>query len=163
MLVSIVDLPGQTGPSFSLSPVNAPSSRSPAPSLATGERVGSRADYGKLAAFALAELADSLACPCAAIVARTIRPDSPDAPALWHAVSVTVRGMATHDFRRHDQRACAKAADALTSSDPIDAALILARAAGEELSEWHSRVTRDMASAKVERSAPGIAQGPVTP
>lgn len=158
MLVSIVDLPGQTGPSFSLSPVNAPSSRSPAPSLATGERVGSRADYGKLAAFALAELADSLACPCAAIVARTAT-----TPEQWHAVSVTIRGAATHDFRRHDQKACAKAADALGSSDPIDAALILARAAGEELTEWHSRVTRDMASAKVERSAQGIAPGPVTP
>ena len=156
MLVSIV---GQSGPPLSsLPPVNAPSGRSSAPSLATGERVGSRADYGKLAAFALAELCESLACPCAAIVARTAT-----TPEHWHAVSVTVRGMATHDFRRHDQRACAKAADALGSSDPIDAALILARAAGEELTEWHSRVTRDMASAKVERSAQGIAQGPVTP
>ncbi len=156
--MSIVDLPGQSSPSFSLSPINAPSGRSPAPSLATGERVGSRADYGKLAAFALAELADSLACPCAAIVARTAT-----TPEHWHAVSVTIRGAATHDFRRHDQRACAKAADALGSSDPIDAALILARAAGEELADWHARVTRDMASAKVQGTAQGIAQGSVTP
>ena len=160
--MSIVDLPGQFGQSDQsgppLSPVNAPSGRSPAPSLATGERVGSRADYGKLAAFALAELADSLACPCAAIVARIA-----SAPEQWHAVSVTIRGAATHDFRRHDQRACAKAADALGSNDPIDAALILARAAGEELSEWHSRVTRDMASARVQGIAQGAARGPVTP
>ena len=151
MLVSIV---GQSGPPFSLSPVNAPSGRSPAPSLATGERVGSRADYGKLAAFALAELCESLACPCAAIVARTAT-----TPEQWHAVSVTVRGMATHDFRRHDQRACAEAARSLSRGEAIDAALILARAAGEELADWHARVTRDMASAKVERNA----QGPVTP
>ena len=40
-------------PPFSLSSA---SHRSPPASLATGERVGSRADYGKLAAFALAEL-----------------------------------------------------------------------------------------------------------
>lgn len=135
-----------SSPPFSLSDA---SRRSPAPSLATGERVGTRADYGKLAAHAIADLADSLGCPCAGIVARMAgRSGSFDA--LWRAVAKTVRGMATHDYRRHDQKACAEAACSLSRGEPIEAALFLSRLNGEELADWHARVTGEMVSAKAQ-------------
>lgn len=140
--------PVKPGPPFSLSSA---SHRSPPASLATGERVGSRADYGKLAAFALAQLCDSLGCPCAAIVARMAgRSGSFDS--LWRAVATTIRGMATHDFRRHDQRACAEAACSLSRGEPIEAALLLSRLNGEELNDWHARVTAEMSSARFDRT-----------
>ncbi len=122
----------------------------PTPSLATLERTGSRADYGKLAAFSTAQLCDSLGCPCAAIVARgaVLLDDRASLGILWRAVATTVRGMATHDHRRHDQRACAEAACSLSRGEPIEAALFLSRLNGEELNDWHARVSAEMASAR---------------
>lgn len=136
--------PGQSGPPFSLSDA---SHRSPPASLATGERVGSRADYGKLAAFALAQLCDSLGCPCAAIVARVA-----GTPEEWRAVATTIRGMATRDDRRHDQKACAEAAGALSRGEPIEAALLLSRLNGESLNDWHARVTAEMSGSRFDRT-----------
>lgn len=130
--------------------------RSP-PSLATLERPGSRADYGKLAAFALAELCDSLGCPCAAIVARIAQ-----SPEEWFAVAKTVRGMAHCEWRKHDVKAGTEAACSLFRDEPIEAALTLSRLNGEELSDWHARVTQEMASARTERSSKAHAHGSVS-
>lgn len=147
-------------PPFSL----ASSHRSPPLSLATGERVGSRADYGKLAAFALAELCDSLGCPCAAIVARTMGhpATSANSPDLWRAIATTVRGMATHDFRRHDQVAAAEAALELAQGEPIAAVLTLSRLNGEELNDWHARVTAEMVSSREQAKVIAHAEGTVS-
>lgn len=145
--MSTVDLPGdsgQSGPPFSLSDA---SHRSPPASIATGERIGSRADYRKLAAFALAQLCDSLGCPCAAIVARMA-----STPDLWRAVAKTIRGMATRDDRRHDQKACAEAAAWLAREESVAAAITLARVVGESLDDWHARVTAEMSSARFDRT-----------
>lgn len=143
-----------SSPPFSLSSA---SHRSPPASLATGERVGTRADYGKLAAFALAQLADSLGCPCAAIVARSaIFPDA------WRAVAKTIRGMATHDYRRHDQVAAAEAALELAQGEPIAAVLTLSRLNGEELNDWHARVTAEMCSAREQAKVIAHAEGTVS-
>lgn len=150
-------------PPFSLSSA---SHRSPPASLATGERVGTRADYGKLAAFALAELCDSLGCPCAAIVARSAIFPYADAratlPDLWRAVAKTIRGMATHDYRRHDQVAAAEAALELAQGEPIAAVLTLSRLNGEELNDWHARVTAEMASAREQAKVIAHAEGTVS-
>ena len=148
--MSIVDLPGQSGPSGQSSPpfsLSLASHRSPAPSLATGERVGTRADYAALSRHAVADLCDSLGCPCAGIVARIAT-----TPEHWRAVAKTVRGMASRDMRLHDQQACGRAADALAAGDSIAAAIVLARVTGEDLTEWHTRVTGEMVSAKAQGS-----------
>ena len=116
-------------------------------------RPGTRDDYARLVRFALADLARSLGDPCAALVAERAA-----SPADWRAVSTNLDGRGG-ELRHHDAKGGRQAAEAMARNEPVAAALKLAEVTGEDLYEWHQRVTAELLSARVTASVAATAGG----
>lgn len=105
---------------------------------------GTRADFSRLARFAIVDLCKSLGDRCAALVAERAQTAEE-----WLAVAANLSGIGG-DLRVHDAKATEKAARCLSASDPVGAASALSTVTGETIDEWHARVTREMESARFQ-------------
>lgn len=114
-------------------------------------RPGTRDDYARLVRFALVDLARSLGDPCAALVAERA-----SSPAEWRAVAANLDGRGG-ELRHHDARGAREAAEAMARNEPVAAALKMSRVTGEDLYEWHQRVSAELLSARVTASVAATA------
>ena len=113
----------------------------PAPS----PRSGTRAWYAALVAFDVADTLRSFGLPCAARLCRA------DAPAEdWRDIATEIRRAAVDELRAHDARAAHKAAEYMSTGEPIGAADVLQHCRGcDTLTQWGDEVRAEMLTAGV--------------
>ncbi len=105
---------------------------------------GTRADFSRLARFAIVDLCRSLGDRCAALVAERAQTAEE-----WVAVAFNL-ALLGDDLRRHDAKAARKASICMSANDPVGAASALSHVTGETIDEWHARVTRELESARFQ-------------